>query len=107
MENKLSKTLKQLQKEKNLTDRAVAKACSIPQSSYAHIMSGRTKDPKVEYLIRLSKYFNRSIDFLLTGKAPKNNSIEEFLTEGLYEGYLKVKVERVIESQIKKKNEDD
>ena len=60
----LSKRLKQCRKEKGYTQGQVAIYCDITEKTYQNY-ERMTREPKLEILIRLSKVFNVSTDYLL------------------------------------------
>ena len=59
----LSKRLKQCRKEKGYTQGQVAIYCDITEKTYQNYEL-MTREPKLEILIRLSKVFNVSTDYL-------------------------------------------
>ena len=60
----LSKRLKQCRKEKGYTQGQVAIYCDITEKTYQNYEL-MTREPKLEILIRISKVFNVSTDYLL------------------------------------------
>jgi len=66
--------LKELQKKTHKTREVVAKEIGIKKSNYDNYLNGRNK-PKLDDLIKISKYFNVSLDYLLEIK------IEDTITE--------------------------
>ena len=66
--------LRQIRKEKGLTQAEVAKLLSIGESTVSFYESGK-RQPDYETLIRLSEAFKVSTDFLL-GKTDIKNPIE-------------------------------
>ena len=61
------KILKQIRKEKNLTQQKVALDLNISRESLSYYENGK-RQPSLELLVAFSKYFNVSIDYLITGK---------------------------------------
>lgn len=59
-----SNKLKYLRKEKGLTQNELALALNISRSTVEHWEINRT-EPNITQLIKVSDYFNRSIDYLL------------------------------------------
>lgn len=97
---KLDTTLKGLMEAKGVSAREVSRACNIPQSTIMSYLSGRgTQSP--EHILALSEYFSTSMEYLLFGKDRKLPTLEDVLTENLYEGWLKVKIERAIPTKRK------
>ena len=59
--------LKQIRKQKNYNQLKVAMDLSISREALSYYENGK-RSPDIDMLILLSKYFNVSIDFLITGK---------------------------------------
>lgn len=74
----ISLKLKELRKEKNLSQKELSSLIKIDSSQYGKIERGVLK-PTLEQLIELSSVFGVSIDYLLLGKeqnTPKETNIE-------------------------------
>ena len=56
--------LKELQRNSEKTIKQVAEELNLPFSTYNNYLIG-TREPNIETLIKLSKYFNVSIDYIL------------------------------------------
>lgn len=100
---KLSGVLKQLIDEKGVSVREVGRACNIPQSTMNNFLSGRGPH-RPEQIHALAKFFGVSMEKLLFGEDDRAPTLAEVFTEGLFEGWLKVRIERAVPS--KKKGED-
>ena len=59
--------LKKIRKIKNLNQQKVALDLNISRESLSHYENGK-REPSLNLLIDMSKYFNVSIDYLITGK---------------------------------------
>ncbi len=59
--------LREIRKKKNYNQLKVAMDLSISRESLSFYETGK-RSPDVEMLVRLSEYFNVSIDYLITGK---------------------------------------
>ncbi|MBO5927454.1 MAG: helix-turn-helix transcriptional regulator [Clostridia bacterium] len=59
--------LKLIRKQKRLTQQKVAIDLNISRESLSYYENGK-RQPPLEFLVALSKYFNVSIDYLITGK---------------------------------------
>lgn len=94
-EIKLKFILDSLIRSKGISARQLSKDTGIAQSTLSNYLQGKSVQ-KSEHLVKLADYFSTSIDYLLIGKERKAPSLEEALTEHLYSGYLKVKIEKVI-----------
>ena len=63
--------LKEIRKKKNLNQLKVAYDLSISREALSYYENGK-RSPDLEMLVALSKYFNVSIDYLITGKEFNN-----------------------------------
>lgn len=61
------KGLKQIRKERHLTQLKVAMDLNISREALSHYENGK-REPSIDMLIKMSEYFNVSIDFLINGK---------------------------------------
>lgn len=61
------KGLKMVRKEKNLNQLKVAMDLNISREALSHYENGK-REPSLDMLNKLSKYFNVSIDYLINGK---------------------------------------
>lgn len=61
------KGLKIVRKEKNLNQLKVALDLNISREALSHYENGK-REPSLDMLNKLSKYFNVSIDFLINGE---------------------------------------
>ena len=61
------KGLKRIRKERNLNQLKVAMDLNISREALSHYENGK-RQPSIEMLNKLSRYFNVSIDFLINGE---------------------------------------
>ena len=61
------KGLRQIRKSRNLNQQKVAMDLNISREALSHYEKGK-REPSLEMLNRLSKYFNVSIDYLINGE---------------------------------------
>ncbi len=59
--------LKEIRKKKNLNQQKVALDLNISREALSHYENGK-REPSLNMLVIMSKYFNVSIDYLITGK---------------------------------------
>ena len=59
--------LKQIRKKRKLSQLKVAMDLNISRESLSYYENGK-REPSLSMLVQMSKYFNVSIDFLITGK---------------------------------------
>ncbi len=59
--------LLEIRKNKNLNQQKVAMDLNISRESLSYYENGK-RSPDVEMLLKFSKYYNVSIDYLITGK---------------------------------------
>ena len=63
--------LKNIRKQKKLNQQKVALDLNISRESLSYYENGK-REPSLSLLIDMSKYFNVSIDYLITGKEFNN-----------------------------------
>ena len=107
MENlKLHIILKKLIAEKGITLRQLTKETGVPQATLSsYLAKGGTSKP--EHIRALANYFGCSMEWLLFGEDTRKPTLDEVLTEGVFEGWLKVKIERAIPNKRKIKLEEE
>ncbi len=59
--------LKEIRKKKKLSQQRVALELNVSRESLSYYENGK-REPSLALLIEMSKYFNCSIDYLITGK---------------------------------------
>lgn len=59
--------LKTIRKQRNLNQQKVALDLHITREALSHYENGR-REPSLAMLVKMSDYFNVSIDYLITGK---------------------------------------
>ena len=57
----------EIRKKKNLNQQKVALDLNISREALSHYENGK-REPSLNMLVIMSKYFNVSIDYLITGK---------------------------------------
>jgi transcriptional regulator with XRE-family HTH domain len=102
----LSTTLKKLMEEQKVSSATLSKATLIPKSTISSYLSGKKAAYSPDHLLSLSSYFSVSVDFLLTGIESDYALLNTLKTEGLFEGWLKVKIERAIPSKVSSKRKE-
>jgi len=68
--------LKELRKEKGLTQQAIANELSITQKTYCNYENGE-REPSIEMLKRIADFFNVSIDYLLGHETKRFYTLSE------------------------------
>ncbi|NUN06648.1 MAG: helix-turn-helix transcriptional regulator [Bdellovibrio sp.] len=102
---KLDKVLKTLMKSRGLKASDLSKSTGIPAATLSSLLNGgQTQKP--EHLLALSQFFGISIEFLLFGEDTQKPTLDDVFTEGIFEGWLKVKIERAIPNKKKVKIDD-
>ena len=61
------KGLKKIRKKRNLNQLKVAMDLNISRESISYYENGK-REPSLALLVQMSKYFNVSIDYLITGE---------------------------------------
>lgn len=59
--------LRKIRNQKGYSQLKVAMDLNITREAISHYETGK-RNPDLETLVTLSKYFNKSIDYLITGK---------------------------------------
>lgn len=95
---KLANTLNELMKQRSISARALSKVTGVPQSTLSHLLSGRSSQ-KPEHLLELAKYFGVSLEYLIFGEDAQVNTLETILTEEVFSGWVKIKIERAVPSK--------
>lgn len=65
--SKIMKGLKIIRKSKNLNQQKVAFDLNISRGSLSYYENGK-REPSLEMLVKMSDYFNVSIDYLIKGE---------------------------------------
>ena len=103
----LSVTLKKLMEERRVSSAVLSKECNIPKSTLSTYLSGGKKASySPDHLLALSNFFSVTTDFLLFGTESDFSFLNTLPTEGVFEGWLKVKIERAVPSRISKKGKE-
>lgn len=61
------KGLREIRKRRNLNQQKVAMDLNISRESLSYYENGK-REPSLSLLVQMSRYFNVSIDYLITGK---------------------------------------
>lgn len=64
MKNNLHNVLRQLRKEKNISQEKIAKDLNLSQRAYSNYETG-SREPSLDTLISMAEYHNVSLDILL------------------------------------------
>lgn len=73
--NSLRIVLKELRKEKGITQKEIAKELNITDRTYGHYETGK-REPTIDTLINIADYYNISID-ILVGRYQKKEKKNE------------------------------
>lgn len=91
---KLATVLKALLEKHATSARELSRATKVPQPTITNYLSGRSAN-KLEHLMAIADHFHVSLEYLLFEEEPEP-TLGTLLTENVFEGYLKVRLERVI-----------
>jgi transcriptional regulator with XRE-family HTH domain len=97
---RLQHVLAKLIKDKGMTVREVGRRCGVPQSTMNNFLAGRGPH-KPEQVLAIAQFFGVSMEFLLFGEDLRPPTLDDVFTEGVFEGWLKIKVERAIPTKKK------
>ena len=100
----LSNNLKALMEDHRVSSTALSKSTKIPKSTISTYLSGKKAAYSPDHLYSLSQFFSVTVDYLLYGVDSDFALLNTLKTQGLFEGWLKVKIERAVPSEnIKRK----
>lgn len=93
----LSKVLKSLLEEVGINLTQLAKATKVPKANLHNWLQGG--NPNMQQLIVVAKYFDVSLDFLLTGK--ESDPLEEILSDSfqIFSGKYEIIINRIIDKK--------
>ncbi|WP_017187232.1 helix-turn-helix domain-containing protein [Alkalibacillus haloalkaliphilus] len=80
----IEKRLRDIRKQKNMTQEEVAKKIEVGRTTYAMYEQGR-REPDYETLKKICELFEVSYDYLLNGSEQSNENLYFFDLEGLSE----------------------
>lgn len=69
--------IKQLKKQKGLSNEALSDLSGVPKGTLAKILGSETQNPQISNIIKIAKVLDTTADFLLFGK-PENEANDEF-----------------------------
>lgn len=95
MEMKLASVLKQMLKERQLTLKELSAATKIKASTLSGWKNNVSPRDLAE-VRRCARFFGVTLEKLLFDEDSDATALEGLLTEGVFNGFLKVKIERVI-----------
>ena len=93
----LSKTLKTLLLKKKMTAKAFSREIGIPNSTIASYLAGSKATYQLEHIIAIADYFGCSVDFLLRGAEVRDLDLRNLKLEDLFDGFVKIKIQRVLQ----------
>lgn len=102
----LPNNLKLLRKRRNRTQEDVAKALNVPRPTYSGY-ENNVSYPSLEILVRISNYFNLSIDVLLKMDFSKLSESQIKMIEDGNDAFIKGSNIRVLASTVDKNNEEN
>lgn len=92
----LAKTLKALLDKNKMTVKGLSKELSIPNSTLSSYL-GKKATYQLDHIIKIADYFDVSMDFLLRGKESREISLKNLKLEDLFDGFVKIKIQRVLQ----------
>lgn len=101
MELQLSVVLRRLMKERKISLRQLSKITGIKPSTLSGWCNNVSPRDLTEVLI-CARHFKMSLEQFLFDTPPDASNLENFLTEDVFNGFLKVKIERVVNKKITK-----
>ena len=74
----LNERIQSVMKERNMRQVDICKTTGIYSSQVAHIVTGRTKDPAISYLIKFATALDVSLDYLVGRDMTKIRYTDEY-----------------------------
>jgi transcriptional regulator with XRE-family HTH domain len=96
----LSNMLKKLVKDRRTSVRSLSRELNIPQSTLNSMVKG-SQPGSLEQLLKLSKHFGVSLEYLITGEDSRTPTLDEVLTQDVFSGWLNVTIKRAIPDKRK------
>lgn len=87
-----------MMRERKISLRQLGKETGIKPSTLSGWSNGVSPRDLCEVFI-CAKYFKMSLEQLLFDTSPDSTSLENFLTEDIFNGFLKVTIQKVISKQ--------
>lgn len=97
---KLHLMLKELLANNEISARQLSKETEIPPSTISSMMAGKGQH-RPEQIAAIARYFGCSMEFLCFGTNSHEQTFSEAALENVFEGWLKVKIERAIPAKKK------
>ena len=72
----VGRRIRMLREEKGMSQKEAAEALEMPRSTYVHYEDG-SNEPKISVLIKISAYYDISVDWLIGNDGQKNSSPPE------------------------------
>ncbi len=95
MELQLNLVLRRMMKQQKISLRQLAKETGIKPSTLSGWSNGVSPRDLSEVLV-CARYFKMSLEQILFDQQPDSASLENFLTEDVFNGFLKVTIQKVI-----------
>lgn len=93
----LNEVLRNLMADRKMTVKELSKIAEIPQSTVSSYLGGTKASYDPNHLSSIAEVFQVSLDHLLYGENLNiSKTMHSLLTEEVFDGFLKVKIERVI-----------
>ena len=74
--NKVNHMIKRLRQDKNMNQEQLAEQLHVTRQAVSNWETGKTQ-PDIEMLTKIAEYFEVSVEYLIYGKEPTNNSDEK------------------------------
>jgi transcriptional regulator with XRE-family HTH domain len=99
--SEITERIEKLRKMKNSSQEDIARMLCINRATYSRIERGHSK-LTVDYVIKISKYFGVSVQWLITGKevkTPKDEIDIDFSNFGEYQDTVKLMLKDMLENK--------
>ena len=102
---RLNSVLKTMLEDRNLSLRQLSRATKIPEPTLSGYLNG-AEPGKINHIRILARFLGISMESLLYGEDDRPPTLEEVLTEQVFSGWLKVKIERAVPDRRKVNGRD-
>ena len=103
---RLHAVLKRLLEDRGISMRELSRATKVPEATMSGYLNG-SEPGKLQHVRAISKFFGVPMETLLYGDDDRPPTLDEVFTEGIFEGWLKVKIERAVPTKRKSKSDKD
>jgi transcriptional regulator with XRE-family HTH domain len=95
--NLMIERIKNLKKEKKLSNEELSKISGVPIGTLAKILGSETKDPQISNIIKIAEALEISADYLIFGESKNTPSSDSFRLISMFDNLNKDGQKKVLE----------